>query len=177
MSTFRKLLKPPMTIEQTKSRQARASRRKGKRTEYSLRDFMRKCGWEANRVALSGAWSGAKGDVKATKGSKSCLLECKNHRRKWTDFWTMLEESTRITGDEVISVAVPTLEKQLVDIAYNLDAILDGNMIYPPMYHHPVYEKYKKTFKRLPAMYKYLGNSDILVIKDSFKPFIFFRFR
>lgn len=175
--TFRKTLGPPVTIEQIKSRRARSSRQKGKRAEYQLRDYLRKCGWTAHRVALSGAWAGAKGDVKASKNGREVLLECKRHTSKWTKFWLLLNDSIKESKDDVISVCVPGMEKQLVDISYTLDGIYESSMMYPLAKHHPLYEKYGKTFNRLPIMYKYLGNADILVIKDKFKPFVFFRFR
>lgn len=165
-----------MTPEQ-KSKKSKSARRRGKRGEYLLRNYLRSMGWIADRVPTSGAAQGFKGDVKASKDGRNLTFENKNHSKKFAQFWVFMDEVHRNLHDDVVSVAVPGIPKQCCDISTSIAALLDADMLYVPVARHPLYEKYSRTLDRLGTLYKLVQDSDILVLKDDRKPFLFFRFR
>jgi Archaeal holliday junction resolvase (hjc) len=166
-----------MTDAEIKTRRAKAARRRGKRGEYGLRNYLRSLGWIADRVPTSGAAQGFKGDVVATRGSRKLIFECKNHSKKYAGFWTLIDDCQRSLHDDLLSVAVPQGSKICVDISTSLDAVFDSDSVYTVTSKHPLYEKHKRTFDRLETLSKLLGEADILVLKDNHRPFLFFRFR
>lgn len=156
----------------------RFSRQKGKRNEYALRDYLRRMGYQADRVPSSGAAQGFKGDIRGVKDGKTTLFELKARRDSYGTFYALID-AIRATGTDRIGVTVPGLKKQCVDISGSLGGIydVDPHGIYEFAQNSPFYEKHKRAFQRLAVMEELLGDSDILVVKDDRKPYIFFRFR
>lgn len=152
------------------------SRRRGKRGEYLLRDYLRQRGWVADRVPTSGAAQGFKGDVKATKYGKTLLFEVKNHSNAFKSIYALYDEHTKLAQDDLLSFVCPNEAKLCVGISTSLDAVLDGPDVYEFQDRNPLNEKYKRTFKKIAGMQKLLGESDILVLKDNHKPFLFIRY-
>jgi hypothetical protein len=66
----------------------RSQRRRGKRAEYKIRDIIKRAGYDAKRVPLSGA-SWLKGDVVATINGKQIFIEVKS-RRSIPEAWKRL---------------------------------------------------------------------------------------
>lgn len=152
------------------------SRAKGKRNEYSLRDYLRRMGYQADRVPSSGAAQGFKGDIRAIKDGKTTLFELKTRKDSFKTFYDLMA-AIRAMGTDRIGVTVPGLKKQCVDISGSIGGIYDTEGVYEFPQRLPFYEKHKRAFQRLAVLEEMLGESDILVIKDDRSPYIFFRFR
>lgn len=152
------------------------SRAKGKRNEYAFRDYLRRMGYQADRVPSSGAAQGFPGDIKASKDGKTTLFELKTRKDSFKTFYALMD-AIRNTGTDRIGVTVPGLKKQCVDISGSIGGIYDTEGVYEFPQRLPFYEQHKKAFARLAVLEEMLGKSDILVIKDDRAPYIFFRFR
>jgi energy-coupling factor transporter ATP-binding protein EcfA2 len=166
----------PVTPEQ-KSKRSRSARARGKRAEYGLRNYLRQLGWQAERVPSSGASKGFPGDVRAVKGERSLLFEVKNHSESFSQFWVLLDRWRQTGGDDLLSIAVPGAAHLCCDISLGLEALFDGDGVYTLMERHPLYPEFKRTFNRLPTLSKLAERSDILVLKDNHRPWLFLRFR
>ena len=152
------------------------SRSKGKRGEYSFRDYLRRMGYQADRVPSSGAAQGFKGDVRAIKDGKTTLFELKTRKDSFKGFYDLMVD-VHATGTDRIGLTMPGLQKQCVDISTSIGGIYDTEGLYEFAHAQPFYEKHKRTFARLKTLEAMLGESDILVCKDDRSPYLFFRFR
>lgn len=153
------------------------SRDKGKRAEYSLRDFLRLQGWKADRVPSSGAAQGFPGDIKAEKNGKTVLFELKARKDLFKNIYALYEENCKLSQDDVLALAVPGARNLCVTISSSLHAVYDGADYHTLMTTHPLYKKYKRTFGKIENLEKLLGQAEILVIKDDRRPFLFFRYQ
>jgi Holliday junction resolvase len=160
-----------------KSRLSRRSRGRGKRAEYGLRNYLRSLGWQADRVPSSGASQGFPGDVRAVKGDRTLLFECKCYTEKFDQFWVLLDTYQRTEKNDLLSVAVPGSALLCCDISYSLEALFDSDGVYTLTYRQPLYAQFKSTFDRLETMQKMVKGSDVLVLKSDRKPWIFLRYR
>lgn len=156
----------------------KASRSKGKRNEYLLRDFLRAQGWEADRVPSSGAAQGFPGDIRAVKCGKTVLFELKARRDQFKKIYALYDAHCHAMKDDVLAVVTPGIEKHLVSLSSSFDALFtDPVQVYERAENHVLYNEYKRTFRKLGTMYKYLQTCDVLVIKDDRKSFLFIRYR
>lgn len=70
----------------------RRSRNKGNRRERELVEVIKDCGYEAERVPLSGAAGGSfGGDVIANFGGDDWKLECKARAEGWKQLYSWLD--------------------------------------------------------------------------------------
>jgi Holliday junction resolvase len=157
----------------------KASRDKGKRGEYNLRDYLRKQEWKADRVPSSGAAQGFKGDVKATHakhGEK--LFELKCRKETFKKIYELYYAHVAKAGDDLLAVAMPEpgMQHVCVNISTSLEAVLGGADHHVLPQHHPLYAQYGRTFRKIANLEKLLGESDILVLRDDRQAFLFIRF-
>lgn len=139
----------------------KASRDKGGRSERLLRDQLRILGYEANRVPLSGAAQGFKGDVVATGFGKQIIFEVKSRKCSFTSLYELLGSNQ--------SVGVQLLTGECACIGYRLENVLRGEVHYTPL-------GLPRTRKKIATMKQLLGIAQILAVKDDHKSFIFIRF-
>lgn len=138
------------------------SRSKGRRGEYMLRDHLRTLGWNADRVPLSGASQGFKGDIVATKDGKRLVFELKVRAGKYFD---------DIYNSWFTSVSVsPGISNTCITYSQDLDRVLDQDS------HFLSVPPGGKEIKKLLNIRKWLDKSDILVIRHDRKPFIFIKY-
>lgn len=154
----------------------KASRDKGRRAEYILRDYFRMLGWYAERVPLSGASPAMKGDVIIKKGDKQYFIECKARKDQFKLMYAMYNDYVRTQRDDLLAVCLPTEKFLCVQISTSFDGAMTKADHYPMLKSHPMYDKYKKTLQSLIKMYNWLGESDVLVIKNDHQPFLFIRY-
>lgn len=142
----------------------RASRSKGKRGEYLVRDYFRSLGMWAERVPSSGAAQGFPGDVKViAKDGSSFLVEVKLRQESFKSIYKAYLDAS-YAGK--LCLITP---KHLVTICDSYDNL----------YGHTLYEcvpALKRLLNRLDTLQKVVKGSDILIIKDNNKPLLFLRF-
>lgn len=161
----------------------KASRDKGKRGEYLLRDYLRQRGWKADRVPGSGAFSyriddkegHLKGDVTAEKDGIKARFEMKYHE-SFGKIYELYEEHVKLKQDDVLAFVCPNEKRLCLAMSTSLDAVFDGPGVYEFQNRHPLFEKFKRTFGKLAGMQRLLGTSDILVLKKNHKPLLFIRY-
>jgi len=155
------------------------SRRRGKRGEYLLRDYLRQMGWSADRVPTSGAAQGFKGDVKASKGEKqNVLFELKNHSDVFKKIYAFYDAERLKNKDDLAAFCYPGETRQCISLSTSVEAIFDGPDVYPIFNEsHAHYKEFKLTVGKIARMQALLGEAHILVLKDDRKPFLFVRYR
>jgi hypothetical protein len=136
------------------------SRDKGKRNEYSLRDYLRLHGWQADRVPSSGAAQGFKGDIKAAHpvhGPK--LFELKARKETFKRIYELYAANIRTQGDDVLAVAaaVPGADHVCVRLSSSLPAVIEGSDHYEVAKNHPLYKEFSRTFRQIGNLEKLLG--------------------
>lgn len=167
-----------MTEKEIKSKRSKSARERGRRAEYAVRNYLRMLGWTAERVPCSGAAAAIKGDVVANKGERKLTLEVKSHHGKFNKFWAMLDAYRRIKGDDLISVFIPSSTgRSVCDISESLEGLYDSDGVYELPNNLGLGVEWDVTLKRLPTLQRMVGDSDILVLHENRKPFLFFRFR
>lgn len=152
---------PPKTCVMS----GKPSRSKGRRGEYLLRDILRALGWEANRVPLSGASQGYKGDVAAKdKQGNPYVFEVKTRRCNYKSIYTYLLESGGTKVGLILS------DGMLCEFTTDLNCILDT--------HNQLFVSFgdKRLNTKLRNMQKLLKGAHILAVKDDHKPFIYLRY-
>jgi hypothetical protein len=157
----------------------RASKQKGKRGEYNLRDALRTQGWTADRVYASGALPGMPGDVKAVHpkhGPK--LFELKCRKETFKKIYALYEAHVKSYGDDLMALAIPADEgrSMCVNVSSSLEAVLGGAEIHLLPSHHKHFKEFPKTYGKIGNLRKLLGEAHILVVRDDYKPFLYFRF-
>lgn len=161
-----------MTEEATK--RAKSSRRRGKRGEYLLRDYLRARGFQSDRVPSSGAAQGFKGDVTFDNGTLKGTAELKNHSGTFKKLYDLYFENVRINSTDIMSFSIADM---CIDMSTSIDSVYATESVYPVYTSHKLAEKYSRTFQRFGTLKAMKGTSDIFVIKDNRMPFLFIRFR
>lgn len=140
----------------------RKSRQKGLRVEYLVRDLIRAEGAQSHRIPSSGSAQGFKGDVTFELEGKTGKVESKARKNSFQKVYTCLglDHTKRcvVNGEPLI---ISRYFKSMFNNSF------DSCVFYPAT--DSVSEKVYK-------LKKYLGESDILAIKDDYKPVIFLRF-
>lgn len=136
------------------------SRNKGRRLEYLVRDLARKAGFQADRVPLSGASQGFKGDVRISKYGKTYIIECKSRSAGFSSIYDLYHQDA--SGIYV--------EGRCYRIMTDLEAMIDMRGLYlilkPPV----------KGLKKLMGLEKLLQGADFLAIKDNNRPILYVRY-
>lgn len=145
------------------------SRNKGLRNEYLVRDALRLEGFHADRVPSSGAAEGFKGDVKFSKDLQSYLAEVKVRAgSSFKNIYSLYQEHK--VGD-IASICIPMPEKLwCVDIANSMGKVLNT----VTTFYKTVEDKRTKV---LIKAYEMLKESDVLVLRNDHKPFLYLRYR
>jgi hypothetical protein len=140
------------------------------RNEYLLRDILRLGGYEAHRVPSSGAAEGFKGDVAFSKDGKQHLAEVKSRKEH---FKPIYEAYTKF-GEFAVAVPVENGPLLCVSVSASMDAALSNSAVYVP----PGTDKVMaKAIRKLLSIQDMLQASDILVVRDDRKPFLYVRYR
>lgn len=146
----------------------RKSRSKGRRAEYLLRDYMRAIGFGADRVPLSGASQGYKGDIRIRRGDCEWTLELKSRKDAFKRIYTFFEMHA------VNSELCFGYRNFLIGITPDPYKVLQGFSFYPDP---APFVAFKRTMDKIVNMQPMLGGSDILVIKDDYEKFLFISYR
>lgn len=136
------------------------SRSKGRRSEYGLRDHIRALGYAVDRVPLSGASQGFKGDLRVVKDGITTFVEAKSRANS---FKTLYDNISRFTQALYIN-------GQAVRVGEDFNS-----MLIEPKGHFTVVPLDRYT-KRIVNLKKLLGGCDILAVKDDRQPWIFIRY-
>jgi hypothetical protein len=155
----------------------KASKQKGYRAEIALRNYLRQRGWESDRVPMSGAVASLPGDVRAKKDDKSLLFEMKMRKSSFSSIYALYDAHLAARKDDVLAVVVPGGKKLCLLMSTSLDAVFDGPDYFELAERHPCFVEHGRAFKRFETVQKWLKSSDILVLKDNNRPFLFLRFR
>lgn len=143
----------------------RYSRDKGARNERLVRDAIRLEGYECDRVPLSGAAKGFKGDLRVRGGGllSDVTVEVKARKLEFVLLYELLNQR-----DGVHRVAVGDL---LVVAGYSFKAVIEGE--------EGAYTGNKKpnrTERKFKTVHKYLGDSDVLAVKNDGRRPIYIRY-
>lgn len=145
----------------------KASRNKGKVGEYQARDYFRSLGMIADRVPSSGAAQGFPGDIKVIgKDGVSFLVEVKFRK---AEFKSIYELKQRIRNNPILVYKgdITCILADTYEDLYSMSSmytITSGGSPLP------------KGFLKLFGMQKWVKGSDVLMIKDNNKPFLFLRY-
>ena len=163
-----------MSSEGTK--RAHRSRRRGRAGEYRLRDHFRSLGYQADRVPMSGAAQGFKGDVRFKIPGREGELtaELKNWGGTFQKIYDLYFENIRVNKSDLMSFSVDGL---CIDMSTSIDSLFDTESVYPPATSVNLFDKYSRTFARFKTLNAMRGGADVFVIKDNHLPFIFIRMR
>lgn len=142
----------------------RASRNKGKVGEYLARDYFRSLGMIADRVPSSGAAQGFPGDIKViAKDGSSFLVEVKFRKDEFKSIYEFFKRPSMhlIIKEKLVVVA------DSYDGLYWSEALFLGSQEYNIL---------PRTANKVLTMQKWVKGSDILMIKNNNKPFLFIRY-
>lgn len=141
-----------------------ASRRKGRTAEYEVRDYFKEIGWVANRVPLSGASQGYKGDVSLSKDDIYLTCEVKSRKSEFKSIYDKITQSK--------SPLRLSSNGELVTLSYSFNDLgFEGTK---PMLFDNV--ERTRTINKIFNLQKLLKGCDFLVIKIDRRPLIFIRF-
>lgn len=144
-----------------------ASRNKGRRGEYCVRDYFRRLGAASDRVPLSGAAPGFKGDVRVVfPGQEPFYVEVKK-RAKGFEF---IYEYLSTVPESLAGLA--SKEAQCVAFGTSFEAVKDLDY-----YGIPRDPKTQKVVDKLLRMRdNWLQGCSYLVLQQDRKPLVFVRF-
>lgn len=140
----------------------KASRDKGKRGEYLLRDHFRSLGWVSHRVPSSGAAQGAKGDVTLEKDGRTLRAELKCRKNEFKSIYALYPGHPVCVTQYGASCI---LSHDFGALGYTGDtasvAMLNPTGV---------------SVKKLMGLKKLVKECDFLVIKIDYQPFLFIRY-
>lgn len=148
----------------------RASRQKGMRGEYGLRDYFRARGWKSDRVPSSGAAEGFKGDVVLEKEGKRLVAELKVRESEFKSIYAKFHQGMTDYG-----CVVRDLGAMGAVLSYDFDKIgyTPGSPLQMLALRTDILDR---TDKKLLGLHKFVKTCDFLVIKIDRRPFIFIRY-
>lgn len=141
------------------------SRRKGRTAEYAIRDAARSLGLEADRVPLSGASQGFKGDVRLRDPNTGRIQFVEAKIRK-DAFKTIYADLPNLP--EFISTDGGLLIHLTLDLRKAFDGPLPGSLF--------LSRTGVKSVAKLAGLRPLLAGSDILAIRSDRKPWIYLRY-
>jgi hypothetical protein len=150
------------------------SRDKGSRGEREFRDVARMYGFEADRVPLSGAATGFKGDVRFSKAGKVYHAEIKLRKDAFKRIYVLFDKYSKISGDDKLGFSIAGV---LVNMSTSLIGAMEDYGTYDIVEHMKDYKVYVRTFSKILNLRKLVGTCDLLVVRDDRKPFLFIRYR
>lgn len=149
----------------------RASRDKGSRAERALVAELERHGWsDAFRVPLSGAAQGFKGDVHARPpgwGTK-LVFENKARAKGFEKFYRLAQAyggTTRVTTGDLECV-----------ISLDPENIVPGVVKEYRWFHSFPKEQHKDILSLFALKAKWLGDADVLTLKQDRNPFLYIRY-
>ena len=143
----------------------KASRNKGKVGEYRARDYFRSLGMQADRVPSSGAAQGFPGDIKViTQSGSSFLVEVKFRKNEFKSIYTFMLGSTK------------PLFIKFNDRCCILATSYESLYTVEPLHYLTYLGSPPRTVHKIFNMQQWVKGSDILMIKDNNKPFLFIRY-
>lgn len=149
----------------------KASRSKGMRGEYIVRDYFRQLGAEAHRVPLSGASQGFKGDVQVTfPGGKPFYVEVKKRRKEFDTVYKLVATVLQELGNPS---CVRLVGEDLKGYAYAIGQ--DFREVRNAFYFTKAASKAQRQLegKLIKMCDKWLEGCDYLVIQGDRKPLLF----
>lgn len=147
-------------------------RRKGRRVEYVIRDWLRERGFDAVRVPLSGASEGFKCDIVATKDALTHTFEVKSRTNSFKTIYSIYYKERGEDG-----VWRGKLPEGLVAISNDFESIIHtGQSQYFFDAAAGAAIGRRNTLKRLWNLNRLLGEAQYLVIKDNNKAPLFIRY-
>lgn len=156
---------------------ASRSKQKGNRAEYLLRDTLRRQGYEADRVPLSGASQGFKGDLRVSKEGVEYTIEVKSRKDQFKKIYSLYEKHKRLTGLHVFQFH---LEGELISVSDSMDLALQDAGTYENasgLVIRADYRPYVRTLSKILNMKKLVQDCNVLAIKDDRCSFLFLRYR
>lgn len=141
----------------------RASRQKGMRGEYAVRDYFRSLGFASDRVPSSGAAQGFKGDVVLEKDGRKFKCEVKVRHNEFASIYALPIGSAAYVHYNGASCIISPYFAYLGFGGENTS-----------LYAHikePI-----RTVKKLLGLKKLVKECDFLAIKSDYRPFLFVRF-
>ena len=153
------------------------SRDKGRRNEYLLRDHLRRLGFDAVRVPLSGASEGFKGDVIAKKDGLVYSFELKSRQDNFKLIYQLYDMNKE---DGVLRLYYPDTEETVVlSTDFTTFELIDKYEILP-IYRFTtsptILNTKPRTFEKLRNLKMLKEDSDFLVVKDNNKPLLFIKY-
>jgi hypothetical protein len=152
----------------------RMSRNKGSRVERLLRDLLRERGFTADRIPLSGAAQGFKGDVQFAKDGKYYVAEVKARKASFRRIYDLWSEHKLDSDSDTLKFLSG---KWLVNVSCHPEAALSDGGTYPLETNLPMYQEFKITLRKIINLQKLVKDCDVLAIKDNNHPFLFIRFK
>lgn len=148
----------------------RASRQKGKRGEYLLRDYFRSLGYISNRVPSSGASAAMKGDVILEKDGQKFLAEIKVRQNEFKSVYALFD----MFNGQSINLMHAGMG---IYLSYHFTSLVGSLSDINQVYLNDVQCRvWGRTLKKLANMQKLVKTCDFLVIKIDYKPFIFIKY-
>lgn len=137
------------------------------RGEYAVRDILRKEGWECDRVPSSGAAEGFPGDLRATKGPETLLVEVKSRAESFKSTYDLFYKY-QVDGVTCLSCGDPT-SPALVRISLTASGALAsaGYFTFIPA---------NRSVRKLLNLQKLLKECGLLAVRDNNRPFLFIRY-
>jgi predicted SPOUT superfamily RNA methylase MTH1 len=146
----------------------RASRQKGMRNEYKLRDELIQLGYQARRVPLSGAQEGYKGDVVFEKQGRTLTAEVKSRKDSFKSLYTLLFSVPSRLVALILKDGDGEKLSELAVMGFSLEDVMSYNGVYVSLH--------AKQARKLKNIRKWVQKCDILAVKDDRKPFIYVRY-
>lgn len=149
------------------------SRDKGKRGEYMFRDEARRLGYTSERVPLSGAAAGFKGDVTFAKDGRELKAEIKVRAKSFTSVYSVYDKYCSRSGGTSFSFVV---DKTLIKMSTSLILVMEPEGLFTDVMELPGWKYYIRTWGKILNLRKLVKDCDLLAIRDDRKPFLFLRF-
>lgn len=149
----------------------KASRDKGKRGEYGLRDYLRDKGFDAHRVPSSGAAQGFKGDVASTKDGERYLFEMKCRAAAFGSIYTLWNYSKLACLD----IWYPEQDIE-VSISENVLHVIEKNKSFSELDSKALSVECRRGLRKILSVQQFVKGCDILALKDDRRPTLFIRY-
>lgn len=151
-----------------KKKNGNYSRNKGRRGEYAIRDLLRNGGYSVDRVPLSGASQGFKGDLRISSGpylETTKYMEIKCRKDAFKHIYKHLEDNGNAAESRIYT------PKFLITISKNFTTLAMPESV------DNIYTLLTdKTPARCLKLHTFLQDCDYLCIKDDRKEPLFLRF-
>jgi hypothetical protein len=142
-------------------------RKKGQRAEYLVRDDLREKGYKADRVPLSGASEGFKGDVIASKDGDKFVFEVKSRKN---EFKSIFEFFFSRKDKDTDTYRFYVGDNLMVAMSRNFEAIKKNySEVFKP-------EPETKVTRKILRIKSWLQGADFLVIKNNGSSLLYLKY-